>query len=181
MTKPLMPKATAVWLVENTALTFKQIADFCELHTLEVQAIADNERGEDIVAESPLLNGQLTEEAIRNCEKDHNLPLLGQETSMKHLYISPNGAKKGKKASRYTPLVQRKDKPNSAFWIIQRYPEITDSTIAKLLGMTKKTVESIRSNSHWNSQNITPKDPVILDLCTQTELEKEIKKAYPDK
>jgi hypothetical protein len=162
MTLPLMPKATAVWLIEKTALTFTQIADFCGMHPLEVQAIADGEVAQGIVGYDPVANMQVTAAEIARCEKD-------PEARLKLLPNTLPAAKRGKGA-RYTPVAKRNDRPDGIAFLLRHYPQLTDAQIGKLMGTTKDTIEKVRSRSHWNSSNIKPRDPVILGLCTQTDL-----------
>jgi hypothetical protein len=164
MTLPLMPKATAVWLVENTALSFEQIAEFCGMHPLEVQGIADGEVSGGIRGLDPTANGQLTLDEIKKCENDPkaHLQILGTAKQ----YIS-----KKSKGSRYTPLARRQDKPDAIAWLVKNYPTMSDAKIAKLVGTTKHTIEAVRGKTHWNSGNIKPRDPVLLGLCTQTHLD----------
>jgi len=164
MTLPLMPKATAVWLVENTALTFEQIGDFCGMHALEVQGIADGEVASGIRGQDPVAGGQLSAENIAECEKDASkrLQMLGSAKQ----YIS-----KKTKGSRYTPVARRQDKPDAIAWLVKNYPDMTDGQIGKLVGTTKNTIAAVRSKAHWNSSNIKPRDPVLLGLCTQTHLD----------
>lgn len=170
MMAPLMPKATAIWLVDNTSLTFEQIADFCKLHPLEVQAIADGEVAGNIIPENPIINGELTVAEIKRCEADHNAKLQIVKSSILSF-------KKKKKTAKYTPIARRQDKPDAVYWIVKNCPEMSDSVIAKLIGTTKTTIQSIRSREHWNMQNLRPKDPVILGLTTQTALDEAIEKA----
>ena len=167
---PLMPMATALWLVENTTLTFKQIADFCKMHEVEIQGIADGEVGKGIVAYNPIMSGQLTREEIELSSKDHDRPL---EIKSSDIEIS-NSEKKTKK---YIPLSKRQDKPDSALWLIKQHNILKDSQIAKLVGITKNSVTSIRNKSHWNYNNHNPKDPVALNLFTQKDLLQAIEKA----
>ncbi len=162
MTLPLMPKATAVWLIEKTALTFTQIADFCGMHPLEVQAIADGEVAQGIVGYDPVANMQVTAAEIARCEKD-------AETRLKLLPAAMPAKQRGKGA-RYTPVAKRNDRPDGIAFLLRNYPQLTDAQIGKLMGTTKDTIEKVRSRSHWNSSNIKPRDPVILGLCTQTDL-----------
>lgn len=164
MTLPLMPKATAVWLVENTALSFEQIAEFCGMHPLEVQGIADGDVSGGIRGLDPIANGQLTLDEIARVEKDANARLEILTTAKQ--YISQKT-----KGSRYTPVARRQDKPDAIAWLIKHYPTMTDAKIAKLVGTTKNTIEAVRSKTHWNSSNIKPRDPVLLGLCTQTHLD----------
>lgn len=167
---PLMPKATAVWLVDNTSLTFEQIAEFCGLHTLEVQGIADGEVAVGIVGLDPIANGQLTREEIRRCEADPaaRLQLARQEIPM------PAARAKG---PRYTPVSKRQDKPDAIAWLLRHHPELSDAQISKLIGTTKSTIQAVRDRSHWNSANLRPRDPVLLGLCTQSDLNATIAKA----
>jgi hypothetical protein len=167
---PLMPMATAVWLVENTTLTFKQIADFCKLHEVEIQGIADGEVAKGIKAYNPIISGQLSREEIELSSKDENRPLLIKNTDIK---IS-NTEKKTKK---YIPLSKRQDKPDSALWLIRQHNMLKDSQIAKLVGVTKNSVTSIRNKSYWNYNNLNPKDPVALNLFSQKDLIEAIEKA----
>ena len=167
---PLMPMATAVWLVENTTLTFKQIAQFCNLHEVEIQGIADGEVAKGIKAYNPIISGQLSREEIELSSKDENRPLLIKNTDIE---IS-NTEKKTKK---YIPLSKRQDKPDSALWLIRQHNMLKDSQIAKLVGITKNSVTSIRNKSYWNYNNLNPKDPVALNLFSQKDLIEAIEKA----
>ena len=167
---PLMPMATAVWLVENTTLTFKQIADFCNLHEVEVQGIADGEVAKGIKAYNPIISGQLSREEIELSSKDQSRPLEIKNTDIQ---IS-NSEKKIKK---YVPLSKRQDKPDSALWLIKNHNILKDSQIAKLVGVTKNSVTSIRNKSYWNYNNLNPKDPVALNLFTQKDLIQALEKA----
>ena len=160
---PLMPMATAIWLVENTSLTFKQIANFCNMHEVEVQGIADGEVGKGIIAYNPIISGQLTREEIDLSSKDQSRPL-----NLRSMDIEISASEK--KIKKYIPLSKRQDKPDSALWLIKYYPQLKDSQIAKLVGITKNSVEAIRSKSYWNYNNLNPKDPVSMSLFTQTEL-----------
>ena len=164
--KPFMPKATAVWLVENTKISFKQIADFCNLHELEVKGIADGDVAKGIKAYNPILAGQLTREEVEACSADHNKSII---LNKKKLDI-----KSEKREKNYIPLSRRQDRPNAALWLIKNYPELRDSQISKLVGTTKPTINAIRDRSHWNSANIAPQNPVGLGLCSGDELEKAI-------
>ena len=169
MALPLMQKATAVWLVENTSLTFRQIATFCGLHELEISGIADGEVAQGIRGMDPISTNQLTREEIENCERnaDRNLELM----------INP--AAKGEKKRRgpkYTPLSKRQDKPSAILWLVKFHPELTDAQISKLVGTTKNTIQSIRQRSHWNISNIQPIDPVALGLCKQVELDLQVER-----
>ena len=167
---PLMPMATAVWLVENTTLTFRQIADFCKLHEVEIQGIADGEVAKGIKAYNPIISGQLSREEIELSSKDENRPLLIKSTDVE---IS-NDEKKIKK---YIPLSKRQDKPDSALWLIRQHNMLKDSQIAKLVGITKNSVTSIRNKSYWNYNNLNPKDPVALNLFNQKDLIEALEKA----
>lgn len=169
--RPLMPKATAVWLVENTKISFKQIADFCNLHELEVKGIADGDVEKGIKAYNPILAGQLTREEIVASSKDSNRPLV---LSKKNLDISISTRKK---KPRYIPLSKRQDRPNAALWLIKNYPELSDRQIGKLVGSTKNTVSLIKNNNYWNSSNLTPKDPVVSSLCSQIDIKNAVEKA----
>ena len=167
---PLMPMATAVWLVENTTLTFKQIANFCNLHEVEIQGIADGEVAKGIKAYNPIISGQLSREEIELSSKDENRPLLIKSSDIE---IS-NTEKKTKK---YIPLSKRQDKPDSALWLIKQHNMLKDSQIAKLVGITKNSVTSIRNKSYWNYNNLNPKDPVALNLFSQKDLIEALEKA----
>ena len=167
---PLMPMATAVWLVENTTLTFKQIANFCKLHEVEIQGIADGEVAKGIKAYNPIISGQLTREEIELSSKDENRALQIKNNDIE---IS-NSEKKIKK---YIPLSKRQDKPDSALWLIKQHGVLKDSQIAKLVGITKNSVTSIRNKSYWNFNNLNPKDPVALNLFSQKELIEALEKA----
>ena len=167
---PLMPMATAVWLVENTTLTFNQIADFCNLHEVEVQGIADGEVAKGIKAYNPIISGQLSREEIELSSKDQSRPLEIKNTDIQ---IS-NSEKKIKK---YIPLSKRQDKPDSALWLLKQHNILKDSQIAKLVGITKNSVSSIRNKSYWNYNNLNPKDPVALNLFSQKDLASAIEKA----
>ena len=167
--KPLMPKATAVWLVENTKISFKQIADFCNLHELEVKGIADGDVAKGIKAYNPILAGQLTRDEIEASSKDNNRPLI---LNKKNLDIHNE-----KKKLKYIPLSKRQDRPNAALWLIKNYPQLNDGQIAKLVGSTKNTVTLIKSNSYWNSSNLSAKDPVVSNLCSQVDIKNAVEKA----
>jgi len=167
MVQPLMPKGKAVWLLDNTVLTFQQVSTFCGLHELEVQAIADGEVAIGMHGMSPVTAGELTKEEIIRCESDSNLQL--SIITAKH----PDSARKNKGA-RYTPVAKRQDRPNAISWLLKNYPELKDSQISKLVGTTKPTINAIRERSHWNSANITPQNPVGLGLCIGDELEKAV-------
>ncbi len=167
---PLMPMATAVWLVENTTLTFKQIAEFCKIHEIEVQGIADGEVAKGIKAYNPIIAGQLSREEIELSSKDENRPLQIKSTDIE---IS-NSEKKIKK---YIPLSKRQDKPDSALWLLKNHSKLKDSQIAKLVGITSSSVKAIRNKSYWNFNNLNPKDPVALNLFSQKDLIEAIEKA----
>tara|TARA_B100000941_G_scaffold290069_1_gene271008 strand:- start:532 stop:1131 length:600 start_codon:yes stop_codon:yes gene_type:complete len=167
---PFMPKATAVWLVENTTLTFRQIANFCDLHELEVKGIADGDVAKGIKAYNPILAGQLSRDEIDACSKDPNRKL---ELSKKNEEIQIKQRKKPK----YTPLSKRQDRPDAILWLCKNAPELNDGQISKLVGSTKGTVSLIRKRSYWNFSNLKPRDPVILSLCTQEIFQKALEKA----
>jgi len=168
---PFMPKATAVWLVENTTLSFKQIANFCNLHELEVKGIADGDVAKGIKAYNPILAGQLTREEVDLSSKDHNRPLVINKKK-EDVVVS-----KGRKKVKYTPISKRKDRPDSVLWLLKNFPQLSDGQVAKLVGSTKGTVALIRNRTFWNFSNLTARDPVILGLCTQVNFEKAIGKA----
>jgi len=170
----LMPKATAVWLVDNTALTFDQIAQFCKLHTLEVKAIADGESAQGIKGLDPIQTGQLSREEIAKAEADptHKLKLSSPKVHVPELK---------RKGPRYTPVSKRQDRPNAILWLVRNHPELRDAQISRLVGTTKSTIEQIRERTHWNSANLTPLDPVTLGLCTQIDLDIEVEKAAKDR
>jgi len=163
MAQLLMPKATAVWLVQNTTLTFEQIAEFCGLHSLEVQGIADGEVAIGIVGLDPTVNGQLTKEEIVRCEADPSAHLKMEKPTI------PLPAPRTK-GPRYTPVAKRQDKPDAVAWLVRHHPELTDAQISKLIGTTKQTIAAVRDRSHWNFANLRPRDPVLLGLCTQSDL-----------
>lgn len=171
MSEILMPKATAVWLVDNTSLSFEQIADFAGLHLLEVKGIADGEVARDIRGADPIANGQLTREELDKAEKNEKYRMLAQKSRHAELL------KPSKKAPRYTPVSRRQDRPDAISWFVKNHPEVTDAQISKLLGTTKSTIEQVRSRGHWNSTNIKPVDPVTLGLVSQIELDAVVKKA----
>jgi hypothetical protein len=168
---PLMPKATAVWLVDNTSLTFEQIADFCGLHPLEVKGIADEDVAKGIKGQDPVASGQLTREQIEVAEKDPKARLKMAPPKYK---IPPV---KIKKVPRYTPVSKRQDKPDAVYWILRNHSEFTDADIIKLIGTTKSTIQKIRERSHWNAPNIKAVDPVTLGLCSQLELDLAVERA----
>jgi len=169
--KPLMPKATAVWLVDNTSLSFDQIADFCGLHPLEVKGIADEDVAKGIRGMDPVSAGQLTREQIEQAEKNPALRL--KMAPPKHKMP----AVKQKKAPRYTPVSKRQDKPDAVYWILRNHPEMADPDIIKLIGTTKATIQKIRERSHWNATNLKAVDPVTLGLCSQLELDMAVSRA----
>ena len=162
MSLPLMPKATAVWLIDKTALTFTQIAEFCGMHPLEVQAIADGEVAQGIVGDDPVANFQVTAEEIKRCEAD-------ADARMKLLPPANPPPKKGRGA-RYTPVAKRNDRPDAIAFLLRNFPQLSEAQVVKLLRTTKDTIQKVRERSHWNSSNIKPRDPVILGLCSQTDL-----------
>jgi hypothetical protein len=164
MTAPLMPKATAVWLVENTALTFEQIADFCELHPLEIQAIADGEVANQMQGLDPVANGQTTAEEISRCQADPRLRLKLSPKALPPQMFRHKGP-------RYTPIAKRQDKPDAIAFLLKGHPELSDAQISKLIGTTKPTIAAVRDRTHWNSPNIKPRHPVELGLCTFAEFE----------
>lgn len=174
MSQPLMPKATAVWLVENTALTFDQIAEYCGLHPLEIQGIADGEVAVGIRGMDPIANSQLTREEIVRCEADSSKRLR-----MHRQADLPPPAKRTK-GPRYTPIAKRQEKPDGIAWLVRHHPELTDADITKLIGTTKKTIQAIRDRSHWNISNIKPRDPVLLGLCRQSDLNMLVDRARKD-
>ena len=167
---PLMPMATAAWLVENTTLTFKQIANFCKLHEVEIQGIADGEVAKGIIAYNPIISGQLTREEIELSSKDKNRPLTIKSNDVEISNIE-------KKVKKYIPLSKRQDKPDSALWLIKHHPQLKDSQIARLVGVTKNSVTLIRNKSYWNYNNLNPKDPVAISLFSQKDLLEAIEKA----
>jgi hypothetical protein len=169
--KLLMPKATAVWLVENTSLSFEQIAELCGLHVLEVKGIADGDVAQGIKGMDPISSGQLTREEIAHGEEDHGyrLQLAAAKVDIPEV--------KTKKGPRYTPVSRRQDRPNAVLWLLRSHPELKDSQIMRLVGTTKPTIAAIRERTHWNSPNLQPQDPVTLGLCSQTDLDNEVRKA----
>jgi len=172
---PLMPKATAIWLVDNTALSFEQIADFCKLHALEVKAIADGDAAQGIKGLDPILTGQLTREEIEKAEhdRDHHLQLANPKVRLPQ--------PKSKKGPRYTPVSRRQDRPNAILWLLRNHPELKDSQIMRLVGTTKSTIQAIRERTHWNAANLAPMDPVTLGLCSQIDLDLEVQRAAKEK
>ena len=167
--KPFMQKATAVWLVENTKISFKQIADFCDLHELEIKGIADGDVAKSIKAYNPILAGQLTKEEIEECSKDINKPLI---LSKKNLDI-----KSSKTTNKYIPLSKRQDRPEAVLWLTKNFPQLSNGQIIKLVGSTKNTVAAIRNKSYWNSSNLSPKDPVVYNFCSEIDLKQAVEKA----
>jgi hypothetical protein len=170
-----MPKATAVWLVENTALSFDQIADFCKLHPLEVKAVADGDAAQGIKGLDPLQTGQLSREEISKAEADpnHRLELLNPKVRL------PEAQRK--KGPRYTPVSRRQDRPNAILWLVRNHSELKDAAIMRLVGTTKSTISAIRERTHWNAANLSPLDPVTLGLCSQIDLDMEVQRASKDK
>lgn len=171
MALPLMPKATAVWLIENTTLTFEQIADFCGLHELEVQSIADDEVAVGMVGYDPIQNGQLTKEELERCAAD---PKARLRLNVNMNVPRPTPRTKG---PRYTPVARRQDKPDAIAWLVRNFPHLSDGQISKLVGTTKPTIKAVRERTHWNIANIKPQDPVGLGLCSRVELDNAVEKA----
>ena len=167
----LMPKATAVWLIDNTTLSFEQVAEFCGLHKLEVKGIADGDVAENMRGVDPISGGELTREEIRKGEEDNTYRLKKAESKIAHI---PQPKRKG---ARYTPVARRQDKPDAIAWFIRNHPEVSDAQISKLIGTTKATITNVRDKTHWNSPNIKPVDPVTLGLCSQIELDEVVNKA----
>jgi hypothetical protein len=165
-----MPKATAVWLVDNTSLSFDQVAAFCGLHPLEVQGIADGEVAVGIQGMDPVVSGELTRAEIERCEADHTAQLATAKSSL------PQPSKRTK-GPRYTPVAKRQDKPDGIYWLVRHHPELKDSQVARLIGTTKTTIQAVRERTHWNSPNIRPRDPVLLGLCSQVDLNAAVEKA----
>ena len=170
MSQVLMPKATAVWLIENTTLTFNQVADFCNLHPLEVQGIADGEVAIGMTGLDPIVAGQLTQEEIERCSADPELVLKLAEAKVPR----PRSRTKGPK---YTPVAKRHDRPNGIAWLVRNFPELSDGQIGRLIGTTKPTINSVRDRTHWNMANIKAQDPVALGICSREDLSIEIEKA----
>ena len=171
MTQPLMPMATAVWLVDNTSLSFRQIAEFCQLHELEVQGIADEQVAQNIVGLDPIANGQLAWEDIERCQNDAAASLKLRKDEI------PAKTRSG--GARYTPVSKRQEKPDAIAWLLKHHPELTNAQICRLVGTTKPTIVAIRERTHWNMSEIKPVDPVLLGLCKQVELDAAVKKAAP--
>jgi hypothetical protein len=169
---PLMPKATAVWLVDNTALTFKQIADFCGIHELEVKGIADGEVAVGIMGTDPIISGQLDKAELENASNNPALPL-----KIKTSPAYDSAKKLATKGAKYTPIARRQDKPDAIFWLVKNHPEIKDSDIIRLIGTTKTTVAAIKDRTHWNMSNIKQRDPVLLGICSQIDLDRIIEKS----
>ena len=167
--RPLMPKATAVWLVENTKISFKQIADFCNLHELEVKGIADGDVAKGIKAYNPILAGQLTRESIDEASKDSTKALVLNQKTL--------DIKSQKKIKQYIPLSKRQDRPEAVLWLIKHYPQLSEGQIGKLVGSTKNTVTLIKNKKYWNSSNLQSKDPVVSNLCTQVDIKNAMEKA----
>jgi uncharacterized protein len=170
MRSPLMPKATAVWLVENTSLTFDQIADFCGLHPLEVQAIADGEVATQMLGLDPVANGQTTAAEIERCQADADARLVLSQSAIPPQYVRHKGP-------RYTPIAKRQDKPDAIFYLLRNHAELSDAQICKLVGTTKPTINAVRDRTHWNSTNIKARHPVSLGLCTLEELDQAVTRA----
>jgi uncharacterized protein len=168
MVNPLMPKATAIWLIDNTSLSFEQIADFCGLHLLEVQGIADGDVAKNMLGVDPIGNGQVSKEEVERCEKNPSARLTLSEDVKKYIIV----AKKGRKTGKYTPIAMRQDKPDAVAWLLKHCPEMNEAQIAKLIGTTKSTISAVKDKNHWNTQNIRARDPVLLGICTQSELER---------
>ena len=174
---PLMPKATAVWLLDNTALSFDQIAEFCKLHQLEVKAIADGDAAQGIKGLDPIQTGQLTREQITAAEANPDIHL----TLAKQNVTIPQPERGAKKGPRYTPVSRRQDRPNAILWLVRNHPELKDSAIMRLVGTTKSTISAIRDRTHWNAQALAPMDPVTLGLCSQLDLDFEVNRANKEK
>ncbi|WP_416876872.1 DUF1013 domain-containing protein [Litorimonas sp.] len=176
MTQILMPKATAVWLIDNTGLTFKQISEFCKLHILEVEGIADGDVATGIRGADPIANGQVSREEIEKAERDSDYGMKPNKFDSDELQPT-----KKKKGPRYTPLSRRQDRPDAIAWLVRYHPEVTDAQISKLIGTTKPTIKSIRDRTHWKINTINPTDPVSLGLCSQIDLDSIVKKAAEKK
>ncbi|MEG8229766.1 DUF1013 domain-containing protein [Candidatus Rickettsia tasmanensis] len=173
-TLPLLPKATAMWLIENTSLTFKQIADFCGIHEFEIKGMADGEVAQSIKGLNPIANGQLTLEEIERCSKDPNANLQISYSPADELMKNQK-----KQHAKYTPIARRQDKPDAIYWLLSNYPNIQDHQIIKLIGTTKITIDAIRTRSHWNMNSIRPRDPVLLGICSQIDLNKIVESLKP--
>ena len=176
-TAPLMPKATAVWLLDNTALSFDQIAEFCKLHPLEVKAIADGDSAQGIKGLDPVQTGQLTREQITEAEAN---PAISLKLAAPKVSV-PSQERVGKKGPRYTPVSRRQDRPNAILWLVRNHPELKDSQVMRLVGTTKSTISAIRDRTHWNAANLAPMDPVTLGLCSQIDLDLEVSRANKEK
>ena len=174
-TAPLMPKATAVWLVDNTALSFDQVADFCKMHPLEVRAIADGDAAQGIKGMDPISTGQLTRDEIETGERDINYRLKLADSKVR----LPEAKKK--KGPRYTPVSRRHERPSAILWLVRNHPELKDAQIMRLVGTTKTTIASVRDRTHWNASTLTPMDPVTLGLCSQIDLDFEVQRAAKEK
>ena len=174
MTRPLMPKATALWLVDNTMLTFDQIARFCGLHVLEVQGIADGDVATGVAARNPVVSGEVEQPEIQRCQKDPAAELMPKTLP----YDDEDSRRTG---PRYTPVARRQDRPDAVAWMLRHHPELSDFQIGRLLGTTKGTIDKIRNREHWKSPNITPRDPVLLDLCSRAEFVAAVDKARQSK
>src|SRR5712671_2815410 len=172
---PLMPKATAVWLVDNTSMSFDQIAQFCHLHPLEVKAIADGDAAQGIKGLDPIQSGQLTRDQVEQAEKNPEFKLTVNDSTVG---LPPPKSKKG---PRYTPVSRRQDRPNAILWLIRNHAELKDAQIMRLVGTTKSTIQAIRDRTHWNASNLTPMDPVTLGLCSQIDLDLEVQRAAKEK
>ena len=168
---PFMPKATAKWLVENTGLTFKQIADYCQMHPLEIQSIADGDVAASIAPNDPIKTGLLARDEVTRGEENENYVLKMKSEAIEFMESNKN------KGARYTPVARRQDKPDAVSWLLKNHPEISDNQIVKLVGTTKSTIDSIRDRSHWNINNLNPRDPVLIGLCTQSSLNDAVEKA----
>src|SRR5215211_48174 len=173
---PLMPKATAVWLVENTSLSFDQIADFCKLHPLEVKGIADGEVAAGIKGMDPIVSNQLTREEIDRAQADETYRMKRAEPKVRLPEVKPT-----KKGPRYTPVSRRHDRPNAILWLLRNHPELKDAQIMRLVGTTKTTIQQVRDRTHWNSAGLQPMDPVTLGLCSQIDLDFEVQRAAKDR
>jgi hypothetical protein len=170
MSAPLMPKATAIWLLDNTTLTFDQIADYCHLHVLEIQAIADGEIALGMAPFDPVAHGRLTMEEIERCTKDPSARLVARE-------LKDEGTNKRRGGGKYVPVSKRADKPDALAWMLKHHPEVSDAELCRLLGTTSPTINAIRNKTHWNSANLRSRSPALLGLCTQEELNRVIEEA----
>ncbi len=179
MSTILMPKATAVWLIDNTVMTFEQISEFCGLHILEVKGIADGDVAAGIRGADPIANGQVTRDEIEKAEKDPKYKM--KPVSFDHAQTISGAKRKKRKGPRYTPLSRRQDRPDAIAWLVRNHPEVTDAQISRLIGTTKPTIKSIRDRTHWKSANLNPTDSVSLGLCTQIDLDEIVKKAAAKK